>query len=196
MVSRPSTSRLPSDPASTLVTRRPKPWYRHITLDLLLLILANSVFHPWITMVFYLCLASIHKHREPLAYYTLCYTGCLAVVEIGIYLNHRITYGKHRKVDWENEVVVITGGGSGLGRVLTEMLLRKGVKVAVLDIKGPDGEAEESMERWDLVWEQVDVGNQQEVKRSVEKIVDEVCVISTVSAVFCDALALLKPALR
>lgn len=171
MVSAPSTSKLPP---STSHQTQPKPWYRHITLDLLLLILANSIFHPWITLVFYLCLASVHKHREPLAYYTLYYTAFLAIVEISIWINHRIIYGKHRKVEWEDEVVVITGGGSGLGRVIAEMVLRKGAKVAVLDIKNPGAEAEEEMERWDLIWQTVDVAKEEEVKKAVATVVDEV----------------------
>lgn len=153
---------------------QPKPWHHHITLDLILLILANSVFHPWITLIFYLCLASVHKHREPLAYYTLWYTAFLAVVEIGIWANHRITYGRPRKVDWENEVVVITGGGAGLGRVLAQMFLRKGAKVAVLDIRPADEEATEEMERWDLLWEVVDVSQRDQVAGAVRKVVDQV----------------------
>ncbi|KAI1625422.1 7-alpha-hydroxysteroid dehydrogenase [Exophiala viscosa] len=152
---------------------KPKPWHYHITIDLLFLILANSIFHPWITMVFYLCLASVHKHREPLAYYTLCYTALLAVVEVCIWANHRITYGPHRKVDWENEVIVITGGGTGLGRVLSQMFLRKGAKVAVLDVREPDEEATEEMERWDLQWEVMDVSSKEQIEGAVGKVVDQ-----------------------
>ncbi|KAJ9614479.1 hypothetical protein H2200_002616 [Cladophialophora chaetospira] len=171
MVVKPSTSKLPSGSSKAQLT--PKPWYRHITLDLILLILANSVFHPWITLVFYLCLASVHKHKTPLAYYTLYYTAVLAVVEMSIWLNHRLTYGKHRKVNWEDEVVVITGGAQGLGRTLAEMIMRKGGKVAVLDVLEPDESAREEMERWDLVWERVDVADEMQVKGPVERIVDE-----------------------
>lgn len=169
---------------SFLHGRRPKPWYRHITLDLLLLILANSIFHPWISLVFYLCLASIHKHREPLAYYTLYYTAFLAVVEMAVWVNHRITYGRHRQVDWETEVAVITGGGSGLGRVLAQMLVRKGAKVAVLDVKEPDVEALEEMERWDLLWETVDVSRLEDVKRALERVGDEVCLSFCLRPIF------------
>ena len=139
-----------------------------------MLILANSVFHPYISFIFYLCIAAMHKHREPIAYYTLWYTAFLGVVEVAVWANQRFTYGRHRKVEWENEVVVITGGGSGLGRVLAEMLLRKGVRVAVLDVREPDEEARETMERWDLVWEVVDVSKMEDVKAAVERIVTEV----------------------
>ncbi len=164
-----------SKPLAAAAANQAKPWYRYITLDMILLILANSIFHPWITMVFYLSLAAIHKHREPMAFYTLYYTAALAVVELAAYADRRITYGRHRTVDWEKEVVVVTGGAAGLGRVLAEMLLRKGVKVAVLDVSPPDAEAEESMERWDLLWETVDVGRDEDVARAVARVVDEVC---------------------
>ncbi|KAK5304727.1 hypothetical protein LTR99_003792 [Exophiala xenobiotica] len=173
----PSTSKFPSSsksPSPPSPTQQPRPWYRFITLDLLLLILANSVFHPYITFIFYLCIAALHRHREPVAHYTLWYTAFLAVVEVGVWANQRVTYGRHRKVRWEDEVVIITGGGSGLGRVLAEMFLRKGVKgVAVLDVKEPDEEAREAMERWDLVWEVVDVSKVEDVKKAVERVVTE-----------------------
>lgn len=184
---RPASSAPASAPASASSTTlsRPRPWYRHLTLDLVLLILANSIFHPWITLVFYLCLASIHKHREPLAHYTLCYTAVLAVVEMGIWMNHRVTYGKHRQVEWEGEVVVITGGASGLGRVVAEMLVRKGAKVAVWDVREPDEEAEETMERWDVVWDKVDVSKREEVQKAVERVVAEVCFLFAFGALCC-----------
>lgn len=172
MVSRPSTSKLPPSASPTL--GQAKPWYHYVNLDLLVKILVNSVFHPYIIFIFYLTQAALHMHREPLAYYTLWYAAFLGVVEVGVNINHRLTYGKHRKVEWEKEVVVITGGGSGLGRVLAEMIVRKGGKVAILDVKGPDEEAEETMERWDLVWEKCDVSKEGDVKEAVDRIVDDV----------------------
>ena len=152
-----------------------KPFYAHINLDLIVYILSRSVFHPAICLIAYLCIAAIHKHREPVAFYTLYWSAFLCVVEILLYLNRRIAFGPPRDVDWESEVVVITGGGSGLGRVLTDSLVMRGVKVAVLDIKSADTEAEELRDgRGDLLWEQCDVSRLEDVQRSVKKIVDEV----------------------
>ena len=44
----------------------------------------------------------------------------------------------------ENKVAVITGGANGLGKIIAEMLLKNGTKVAVLDF---DQSAIESFEK-------------------------------------------------
>ncbi len=77
-------------------------------------------------------------------------------------------------MNWEDEVVVITGGAQGLGRTFAEMVMRKGGKVAVLDVLEPDESAREEMERWDFVWEVVDVCDEGQMKGAVERIVEEV----------------------
>lgn len=93
-----------------------------------------------------------------------------------MYVNRRVTYGPARKVDWENEVVVVTGGGSGLGRVVVESLVMRGVKVAVLDVQGMDAEAEELAEgaTGELCWVECDVARLEEVEAAVGRVVEEV----------------------
>ena len=161
-------------PSSTQTAQR--PWHAYITLDLLVYIASRSVFHPAITLIFYLCIAALHKHREPIAFYTLYWCAFLCIVEILLYVNRRVSYGPARKVDWAEEVVVITGGGSGLGRVLMESLVMRGVKVAVLDTKIEDGESRELKEGapGSLCWEVCDVGILEEVERAVGRVVKEV----------------------
>lgn len=36
--------------------------------------------------------------------------------------------------DWKNEIAVVTGGSGGIGRFITEKLIARGVKVAILDL--------------------------------------------------------------
>ena len=37
--------------------------------------------------------------------------------------------------DWSREVVVVTGGSDGIGKVVVGLLAERGVKVAVLDVQ-------------------------------------------------------------
>jgi hypothetical protein len=50
-------------------------------------------------------------------------------------LNKQIAYTKARKVDFSEEVIVITGGASGLGLLIAEVYGMRGATVAVLDVK-------------------------------------------------------------
>lgn len=158
------------------------PWYDHITLDLILYVLGRSVFHPAIVLIFWLCLASVppHHHRHPLANPTLYYASFLLFIRLLTLLNQRITYGPARKIDWDGEVVVITGGATGLGRTIAELLLirQKGVKVAVIDVK----EADETARAWmrtggefegRLWWGCIDVRNSAAVKIMAGRIKEE-----------------------
>lgn len=95
-------------------------------------------------------------------------------------LNERITYGTPRKVNWEDEVVVITGGGMGLGRCIAEMLLisKRGVKVAIIDVKEPDEVARSWMKTGGefegrLWWGCIDVRNSAAVKIMAGRIKEE-----------------------
>lgn len=37
--------------------------------------------------------------------------------------------------DWTKEVVVVTGGSDGIGKIVSLLLAERGVKVAVLDVQ-------------------------------------------------------------
>ena len=153
-----------------------QPWYTYITLDLLIRVLSRSIFHPAIILIFYLCLASVHKHREPIAIYTLYYASVLLAIDLLRWLNHRIATGWPRKVVWEKEVVIVTGGCNGLGRALVEMLVRKGARVGVLDLKESDQEMQEMGESGpgDLCWQVCDVGKLDQVQNAVAAVHAEV----------------------
>jgi len=82
----------------------------------------------------------------------------------------RITWGKSRTLDWAKEVVVITGGSSGLGRVIADTYLMRGVKVAVLDVN--TFEVEDDKDMASLRFYQCDIGDVEAVQR-VKKMIEQ-----------------------
>lgn len=73
-------------------------------------------------------------------------------------------------VNFDEEVVVVTGGRKGLGCCLAEIYAMKGAGVAVLEKHGRDGDEEEDgIRRF-----KCDVGNREEVESVWRRVVKEV----------------------
>lgn len=49
--------------------------------------------------------------------------------------NKVINNWKSDEWDWTREVVVVTGGSDGIGKIIVQLLAEKGIKVAVLDVQ-------------------------------------------------------------
>lgn len=56
------------------------------------------------------------------------------------------------KYDWDREIVVVTGGSDGIGKIVVQLLAERGIKVAVLDVQDL---TYEGMSRRELVPEPV-----------------------------------------
>lgn len=120
-----------------------KPWHAYLTLDLLAHVLSNSIFHPFIAWLIPLCLRSLaYPAHHPYIRNTWIYATAVTIVAILRYLDSILAWGPRREINWDEEVVVITGGSGGLGRVMAEMFSMKGVSVALLDVRPPEGESE------------------------------------------------------
>lgn len=105
-------------------------------------------------------------------------------------VNSRLAYGAPRAVEWEDEVVVVTGGMGGLGGCLAEILALRGVAVAVLDVArvpraraggegdgdGEGGEEElvDGEEREGVRYYYCDVGDGEQVERVWGRVVKDV----------------------
>jgi len=150
----------------------PPPWHTHLTLDTLLLALHRSLLHPFVASIFPLSLRALAAPLLSPSFLLSClyaFTVSLCWILAGV--NKRVAYGRAREVDWEEEVVVITGGGRGLGRCVAEMLGMRGVGVAVLDLDGGEGRGEEGASV--RVWK-CDVGDREEVERVWGEVVRDV----------------------
>ncbi|KAJ5514753.1 hypothetical protein N7463_004305 [Penicillium fimorum] len=107
-----------------------------VTIDTLISVLSKSLLHPFIAWILVLCLrAQVTPSTDPAWILAVSYATVLTVVFIARVINQRAAYGAPRTVDFENEVVVITGAASGLGLLIAQMYNMRGASVAILDIK-------------------------------------------------------------
>ena len=107
--------------------------------------------------------------------YTVAYAIFISILRLLSPINQRIAFGPPRDVDLNEEVIVITGGASGLGRCVAEIYALKSASVVVLDIK--DVQHADIVEGVDYYF--CDVGDKDSVKKTWAKIELEVCLQST-----------------
>jgi len=82
-----------------------------------------------------------------------------AMFFLGVF-NRQIAYTKTREVKFSDEVIVITGGASGLGLLIAEVYGMRGATVAVLDVKDL-----ESGEARGVSYYKCDVGDKDQVAK-------------------------------
>ncbi|KAM3425324.1 putative oxidoreductase [Cercospora zeina] len=130
--------------ANHVTSGQSRKWYDNITIDLFARVLSNSIFHPFVAWLVPLCLRSLQAPYESLEFITACaYAGLVTLFWMLSVINKRIAYGIPRTVDWDHEVVVITGGANGLGKIIAQMYGMRGASVAILDVAEPDKELDD-----------------------------------------------------
>ncbi|KAL1953868.1 hypothetical protein VTO42DRAFT_2092 [Malbranchea cinnamomea] len=128
----PSSSASSSSPSPSPSTRSQPAL---IKLDLLLRVLQNTFLHPFIAWLLPLCLrAQATPYSHPSFLFTTLYATLLTLLVLASAVNRRLAYGQPRNVNFAEEVVLITGGASGIGKIIAEIYGMRGVSVAVLDI--------------------------------------------------------------
>ncbi|KAB8067566.1 hypothetical protein BDV29DRAFT_86832 [Aspergillus leporis] len=134
MSTQPQSKRILTTPSSS---NAPQPkWHSALTMDLLLSVLRRTVFHPWPAWILVLSLRAQVTPTTDLAFIIATgYAIFLTLIAIAKVFNARIAYGLPRTVELSDEVVVITGGASGLGLLMARIYAMRGVSVAVLDLK-------------------------------------------------------------
>ncbi|KAF2711493.1 NAD(P)-binding protein [Pleomassaria siparia CBS 279.74] len=59
-----------------------------------------------------------------------------AVAKVGAWLDAAVTNNwSNDTYDWSKEIVVVTGGADGIGKIVVKLLAERGIKVAVLDVQ-------------------------------------------------------------
>ena len=148
-----------------------KRWYEHLSIDLILDALKISLFHPFVVWMLPLCMRSLALSYSSVEFRTTtAWAIFVTFLNILAPLNRRIAYGKPREVDLNDEIIVITGGGSGLGKCIAEIYTMRRATVAVIDIKTADA----AEEFGDAHFYTCDVGDAEALKRTWAQINEEV----------------------
>ncbi|KAK0756888.1 hypothetical protein N5P37_010408 [Trichoderma harzianum] len=110
-------------------------WFAPLSVDLILKVLNVTIFHPFICWLIPLCLrAQTTKWEAPPMVGAIAWAIFISVMWIASAVNQRIANGAPREVDLGEEVIVVTGGASGLGMLIAEVYGMRGASVAVLDV--------------------------------------------------------------
>jgi len=111
-------------------------WAKPFSIDLLLTVLNVTFLHPFVAWIIPLCMrAQAMPWHHTAIQIAIGYASLLTALFFAGILNKQIAYSKPRKVDFSEEVIVITGGASGLGLLVAEVYGMRGATVAVLDVK-------------------------------------------------------------
>lgn len=153
--------------------RQELSWAKPLSIDLLLKVLNVTFLHPFVAWIIPLCMrAQAMPWHHTAMQITIGYASVLTLMFFLGILNKQIAYTKPRTVDFSEEVIVITGGASGLGLLIAEVYGMRGATVAVLDVK----ELESGEARGVTVYK-CDVGNKEEVARVAVEIERDVSTV-------------------
>ena len=151
-----------------------QPWHSQLTLDLLVHVVARTLFHPFLAALIPLCLRALATpYESPSFVFTCAFATLVSLNRILQVYNGRLAYGVPREIDWENEIAVITGGAGGLGGCLAEIFALRGIGVAVLDVAIDGMGLEGDNEKEGVKYYHCDVGDNDQIEDVWKKIVQE-----------------------
>jgi hypothetical protein len=118
-------------------------WFAPLSIDLIIKVLKVTFLHPFICWIIPMCFrAQEYPWDHPKSVASIAWASFVTICWMAGVINARLAFGLPRYVEPSEEVIVITGGASGLGLLLAEVYGMRGANVAVLDINEMDtGEA-------------------------------------------------------
>lgn len=145
-----------------------------LDLDLVVKVLANTLFSPFFTFfipLFYKAQGA--DWLAPVVLYSAIYFVCVSSFWIlhwssSVWRNERSFLWKSGRIDWGEQVIVITGGSSGIGELLANTFAVRNVTVAVLDVN------EIESENYNINYYKCDVSKWEEIERVSKQIVEEI----------------------
>lgn len=172
-----------SSPSSGQVTTT--PWHAHLTIDLLARVLQTSIFHPFIAWLVPLCQRAVATpYTHPAMQLSMAWASVVCVFWVLAAINRRVAYGTPRRVDFaDDEVIVVTGGASGLGALMAEVYGLRGASVAVLDVHDPsaaakgggqDEDGDHELEERGVQFYQCDVSDRKQLDQVARRIEEDV----------------------
>lgn len=141
-------------------------WFAPLSADLLVRVLHVTLLHPFVCWMVPLCLRArtVAWGAPPMvgaaawaAFVSLCWAAAA--------VNQRVAHGPPRRVDLDHEVIVVTGGASGLGLLVAEVYGMRGAAVAVLDVRPM-----ENGEATGVTYYRCDVGDKAQVAKAAADI--------------------------
>lgn len=147
-------------------------WFAPLSVDVFLKVLNVTLLHPFVAWIIPLCFRAEHQawDTRPMVV-SITWAIFVTLLWMGNVLSHKIAYGIHREVDLSEEVIVVTGGSSGLGLLIAEVYGMRGATVAVLDTNPL-----ENTEARGITHYQCDVGDRAQVARVATEIERDVSV--------------------
>lgn len=132
-----------STPSPYTIPPQRDSWFAPVSIDMFIKVLRTSFFHPFIAWIVPLCFRAQNMYWDaPPMLVAIAWAAFISLSWILGSINNRLAFGQPREVDLSEEVIVITGGASGLGLLIAQVYGMRGATVAVLDIKDMEnGEA-------------------------------------------------------
>lgn len=153
------------------VTQSAKPskehsWQSLLTIDVLYSAALKTILHPFVAFMIPMSLRAVTVPYSNISMQvSIAYASLLTFWWILSVFNKRVAFGLPREVDLDEEVIVITGGSSGLGRLIANFYAMRGANVAVLDVVKKDDD-----DMMGLQYYECDIGDRKQVEIAAAKI--------------------------
>ncbi|KAF9569259.1 NAD(P)-binding protein [Agrocybe pediades] len=150
------------------------PIFDNLDIDLVMQVLANTAFSPFFVFfipIFYIFQGA--KMDDRLVVLSFLYYVAISVFWFlkwysKLYRNQGSLLMRPKPMEWSEEIVIVTGGASGIGELLANTLAVRNVTVVVLDVNPI------VTENYNIAYYKCDVSKWEEVEAVSKKIIEEI----------------------